>query len=185
MIFNKFPREVGAPRKLVNNMKEFLDYVNVHNGKKKAVYTTIYMFKDIHSDGYKPEYDTAEVDKIFFDFDYKDCDSYQAAKTLHDYCKTKDLKHSIVMSGRGYHCYIYTKIQSLQFKKDAIKGGQMYFINKLGVVCDKQVIGDVCRLTRVPNTYNIKAGRFCIPLTEKQFNLGDEMIRTNAERQNF
>lgn len=185
MKFNTFPREVGAPRKLVHNMKEYLDYVNIHNGKKKAVYTTLYSFISIHEDGYKPDYDSAIVDKLFFDFDDKECNAYENAKILHEYCKAENIKHSIVMSGRGYHVYIYTTIEMLRHKKDAIKAGQMYFIDKLGVVCDRQVIGDVCRLTRVPNTYNVKAGRFCIPLTEAQFNSGDDMIKSKAVKQNF
>ncbi len=185
MKFDTFPREVGAPRKIVHNMKEYLSYVNVNNGKKSAVYTTVYSFTGIHKDGYKPDYDTAIVDKLYFDFDDKECDAYGEAKKMHEYCKAENIKHSIVMSGRGYHVYVYTTSEFLEFKKDAIKGGQMYFINKLGVVCDKQVIGDVCRLTRVPNTYNIKGARFCIPLTEEQFNSGDESIKEHAAKQNF
>lgn len=185
MKFNTFPREVGAPRRIVHNMKAFLKYVNVHNGKKKAVYTTVYSFSKLHEDGYKPNYESAIVDKLFFDFDDKDCNAYEEAMKMHKYCKQENIKHSIAMSGRGYHVYVYTIIQALQYPKDAIKGGQMFFINKLEITCDKQVIGDVSRLTRIPNTYNIKADRFCIPLTELQFNTNDDFIKKQAKNQNF
>lgn len=185
MKFNTFPREVGAPRKLVHNMKEYLNYINLNNGKKSAVYTTVYSFRHIHENGYKPQYESVIVDKLYFDFDDKECNAYNEANKLHQYCKQENIKHSIVMSGRGYHVYIYTITSIFKYKKDTVKGGQMFFINKLDLLCDRQVIGDICRLTRVPNTYNIKGHRFCIPLTEKQFNNGDKIIKENAVKQNF
>lgn len=181
----KFPLEVGIPRKIIHNQKEFLNYINLYNGKK-SLYRTVYSFKEIDNTSREmPDYDSAIIDSIFFDFDDKECGAYDEAYKLHEYCKKENIKHSIVMSGRGYHIYIYTTIESLQYKKDAVKSGQMFFIDKLELICDRQVIGDICRLTRVPNTYNIKGGRFCIPLTEEQFDVGDEIIKANAVKQNF
>lgn len=73
----------------------------------------------------------------------------------------------------------------LIYKKETIKNAQMFFIDKLSLACDMQVVGDCARLARVPNTYHSIAGRFCIPLTEQQFDMGDDTIKKMAVRQNF
>ena len=37
----------------------------------------------------------------------------------------------------------------------------------------------------MPNTFNIKGQRYCIPLTQEQFEKGDEVIKKLASNQNF
>jgi len=185
MIFQTFPREVGIPRKIVTNQKEYYDFINYNNGKRNALYTTIYKFK-LLKNNYKGVYNTAVVDKLFFDFDDKECDAYMECKKLHMTCKAKNLKHCIFMSGRGYHLYIFTTDYDPKYKKEAIRGGQEFFINKLQLKADRQVVGDSARLARIPNTWHGIAKRFCIPLTEEQFSKGDDHIKTVlAKHQNL
>jgi len=179
-----FPIEVGPPRKVVKNMKEFLNYVNLYNGKKKAIFQSIYNFGKIGEEN-KPEYESAVIDKLFFDFDVKDGNPYENCNLLHQECFKENLKHSINFSGRGYHLYIYTPIYILKYKKEVVKGGQEYFINKLKLKIDKQIIGNIAQMARVPNTFHPKAGRFCIPLTQEQFEKGDEFIKQLSQQQNF
>jgi len=179
----KFPIEVGPPRKLVYNIQEYLNFVNKYNGMKKAVYHSIYKFNIIQDK--KPDYQSAEVDKIFFDFDDKSCNAYEECKKLHNECKKQNLKHKIIMSGRGYHLFIFSSITQFQNIKSAIYNAQHSFIDKLNLSCDPQVVGNPAQLARVPNTYNIKGKRFCIPLTEKQFESGDKIIKVAALNQNF
>ena len=184
----KFPIECGPPRKLIKNIKEYLNYVNLYNGKRKAVYKSVYSFEETKINDYRrevPDYSSAIVDCIFFDFDFKSCEAFIEVKKLHEYCMKENLKHTIIFSGRGYHLYIYCKIYNLQYKKETIRGAQQYFIDKLKLTVDRQVIGNVAQLARIPNTYHPKAGRFCIPLTKEQFEKGDEFIKTLAEKQNF
>jgi hypothetical protein len=187
MKFYTFPREMGLPRTIAYNLKEYLRFINLNNGKRGAVYTTIYHYNAIDESTRftKPIYETAVIDKMFFDIDNKDCNPYDEAKKLHNYCKKENLKHSIVMSGRGYHVYIYVKTEEITYKKTTLKSAQLDIINKIGLICDHQVIGDICRLTRVPNTYNMKGKRFCIPLNERQFLTGDDNIKKHAVKQNF
>lgn len=183
---NSFPREIGPPRKVVNNKPEYLKYINLYNGKKKAIYSSIYKFNNIQHTPYdRPIYESAVVDKIYFDFDDKSCNAYENCNKLHKECVNQNLKHCLIFSGRGYHLYIYTKIIEHRYKKEAIRGGQHYFINKLKLVVDRQVIGNVAQLARIPNTFHIKAGRFCIPLTRKDFEKGDEYIKKLANKQQF
>lgn len=185
MLFKGFPREMGPPRKVVHNKKEYLDYINLYNGKKK-IYTSIYYFPTyIYEPYYKPDYNSAVVDKIYFDFDDKSCNAYKECMKLHLECDKENLKHCIIMSGRGYHLYIFCKIYIILYKKEAIRGAQQYFIDKLKLTVDRQVLGNVAQLARIPNTFNLKGGRFCITLTRKQFELGDYFIKHLAKEQNF
>jgi len=182
-MFKTFPRECGPPRKVVNNIQEWIKYVNTYNGMKKAVYTSIYSFEQI--DVKKPIYETANVDKIYFDFDDKSCDAWKECNDLHNELTTQNLKHFIVMSGRGYHLYILTSSSRLSNIKSAIYNAQHNFIDKLKLNVDLQVIGNPAQLARVPNTYNSKGQRFCIPVTKEQFEKGDKFIKELASKQNF
>lgn len=179
----EFPIECGPPRKLIRNIKEYLNYINLYNGKKKAIYRSIYYFTKIED--YKPDYNSAVVDCIFFDFDDKSCNAWEECNKLHQECLKDNLKHKINMSGRGYHLYILTASTNLNHKKEAVRGGQMYFIDKLKLKVDTQVIGNIAQLARIPNTFHPKAGRFCIPLTQQQFENGDSFIKELAKNQNF
>jgi len=179
MIFNSFPRECGPPRKIVNNKEEWLSFVNSHNGRKSAVYTSIYKFNDIS------DYNSAVVNKLFFDFDDKSCDGYKECKVLHRELLRKDIKHFIVMSGRGYHLYILTRPLVPNNPKSCIYNSQHYYIDKLNIIVDTQVVGNPAQLARVPNTYNQRGKRYCIPLTQEQFNMGDSKIKHLAINQNF
>ena len=184
-IYNSFPREVGPPRKLVYNIKDWLSFINNSNGKKKAVYTSVYSFREIDETGKKPKYETANIDKLFFDFDDKSCDAWKECNTLHQECKKRDIKHTIVMSGRGYHLYIFTKLYNPQYVRSVIYNAQMSFVKELKLNVDRQVIGNPAQLARVPNTYNLRGRRFCIPLTEVDFNKGDIFCKEKALKQNL
>lgn len=186
MLFKGFPREVGPPRKIVNNKTEFLKYINLYNGKRKAIYTSIYQFENLCYAPYiKPMYESAVVDKIYFDFDDKSCNAYENCMELHKECEKDKLRHCIIFSGRGYHLYIFVKKKDLKYKKAAVRGAQEYFINKLKLIVDKQVVGNIAQLARIPNTFHIKAKRFCIPLTREQLEKGIDYIKALANNQNF
>lgn len=186
-MINSFPREVGPPRRIVNNKKEYLNYINSNNGVKKAVYRSVYSFEETTTKYGKdiPIYESAKVDCIFFDMDDKECNAWEECNKLHQECLKENTKHSIVMSGRGYHFYIYSGEYKPQFIKSTIYNAQMFYINKLKIKVDRQVIGNPAQLARVPNTYNIRARRFCIPLTIEQFEKGDEFCKNLALKQNF
>ncbi len=187
-MFKEFPREVGPPRKVVFNIQEWLTFVNKYNGMKKAVYTSIYTFQAIDQIGtkpMKPDYESATIDKLFFDFDDKSCSAYDECWDLHIHLVEENIKHIIIMSGRGYHLYILTLPFNSRNPRSCIYNAQHHFMDKLNLNVDSQVIGNPAQLARVPNTYNIKGLKFCIPLTQKQFEKGDEVIKQLASKQNF
>ncbi|MFW6025505.1 MAG: hypothetical protein ACOCRX_04115 [Candidatus Woesearchaeota archaeon] len=185
MIINEktFPREVGVPRKVIENKENFFKFVNNYNGYKKAIYSSVYSFNKILDN--KPEYDSAIIDSLFFDFDDKDCNAYEEAKKLHDFCLKHNIKHRLIMSGGGYHIYIYTKRYQSQNTRETIYNAQHYFIDYLNLKVDTHIVGNPAQLARVPNTYNLKREKFCIPVNKEQFDKGDNFIKELANKQNF
>lgn len=178
--------EVGLPRKLCKTTKEKINFINLYNGKK-SIYETVYTFTETKMNGKKeiPVYETAVIDKIVFDFDDKGCDAWKECNNLHQYLLKDNIKHKVNMSGRGYHLYIFCDIYRPQFAKSTLFNSQMNFVNILNLKCDSQLIGDLARLIRIPNTYNLKAKRFCIPLTKEDFEKGDSYCKQLALKQRF
>ena len=171
--------EIGLPRKIVTN-KEALDFINKYNGIR-AIYRTVYNFEKMNE--HKPDYNSAIIDKLFFDFDGENC--WNEANKLHQFLLNENIKHYIIMSGKGYHIFVLTTLYKPKNSKSCIYNSQHYFIDKLNLGCDNQVVGDNARLHRIPNTYNLKAMRFCIPITKDQFKAGHEVIKIVAKKQNF
>lgn len=174
--------EIGLPHRIIVDSEEkALDIIN-KNLLTHNIYFTVYRFKELKENG-KINYDSGVINKLFFDLDENDC--FEDAKRLHEYLSKKNIFHSIFMSGRGMHIIIYTTT-NVKNKKDAVFNSQNYFIKKLDLNVDKQVLGDLARLRRVPNTFNLKAKRFCVPITgEELMNLNSEEIYNLAKCQRF
>lgn len=170
--------EYGLPRRVLN-LDEAKKFVNSNNGVK-AIYKTLYKFEEM--DGKKPNYNSAIIDKLFFDFDEADC--WDEANRLHQYCISKNIQHRIVMSGRGYHLFIICNPYKPENSKGTIYNAQHYFIDMMNLNCDSSVVGDNARICRIPNTYNLKAKLFCVPLTKEDFSKGDKYCKALGKKQN-
>jgi len=184
-MFNSFPREVANPRrKVVFNNKEFMKFIQTYNGKTNC-YTSVYSFDLVTQDKQRkvvPVYETARINKLFFDLDSENC--YEDTKKLKEWCEENKYMYRIVFSGRGYHFYLFTKEAEIEHKKDCLLQAQNYIVEKLKIEVDKQTQGDLARITRIPNTYNLRRRRFCIPLTKEQFEKGHEFVKELAKKQN-
>tara|TARA_Y100000310_G_scaffold267782_1_gene279979 strand:- start:11600 stop:12610 length:1011 start_codon:yes stop_codon:yes gene_type:complete len=183
-LFNRFPREIAPPRRIVNSMDEFYNWVNKHNGMKRDLFTTVNSYTNHElRDGrvMVGEKDIA-IEKLFFDFD--GLHTYGEVVKLHKFCMDKDVKHCVVFSGGGFHFYIFVR-DNLIDKKSTVLTTQLLLSNKLNLHSDKQCLGDIRRITRIPNTYNFKRGKFCIPLSKEQLVSGIDSIRELANKQNF
>jgi len=178
-LFKKFPREFGLRRRVVYDIKEFLKLINLYNGKINC-YTSVYSFTDTMGE---VNYNSAIIDKLFFDFDkqYSDC-FYEEMLRLHSYCEDRNISHSVIFSGEGFHIYILTGNNNLTNKKNTVYNAQTDLIKKLNLHIDTHVVGDISRLTRIPNTFNLK-GRFCIPLKHKQIHFPYSDILKLAQKQ--
>jgi hypothetical protein len=174
--------EIGLPRKTFTSKEEALKFINLYNGKKKALFQSVYNFKEMENN--KPKYDTAIIDKLFFDFD-ANSDCWNECNKLHQHLKQENIQHFIIWSGRGYHLFINSIPLQSKNCKSVIYNSQIHFIKKLDLKCDMQVIGDHSRLRRIPNSWHPKAQLFCIYLSEEDFLKGLEYCKEKAKKQNF
>lgn len=167
MIFDTFPREVGFPeRMLIHNVNDYNQFVYDYN-TIKSLYTTVYAFDKIL--GRKPLYQTAIIDKVFFDFD--GLESHEGVKIFVKGLLQDNYKFIIHFSGGGFHIFVATKrvLYSIS-AKEFIKRIQKHLLQRYNIekYSDSHVIGDISRICRIPNTLNVRRGRYCIPLYPNQ-----------------
>lgn len=202
-MYKKYPREIGIPRRItVMSEKEFYEKINKYY-KYNNMFTSIYGFKNFHvieekGNGFfkhdytrkKINYESAVVDKIFFDFDPTDnltlFDVFLQTIKFHKHLLEKKTLHCIHFSGDGFHVFILVKNgDELVLKRDALTNVQDYFVEKLSLTSfDEQIQDNVSRLCRIVNTYNFRVKRWCIPLTEKYLheNMFDEILKLSEKQ---
>lgn len=106
----------------------------------------------------------------------------------------EDIKHTIILSGGGFHPYVFTKPLKIEDLEDnkieshlkfILKNAQHGIINIINKhlskedkitygyqkTCDidSHVIGDIGRIARIPNTWHPKRKRYAIPIIESDF----------------
>jgi len=169
-LFSNFPREVGNPnRVVVKSKEEFLEFVK-KNLPFFNLYSSVYHFEKLNdfNGRIRPDYNSAVVDKIFLDLDGEK--AYDYAIIIHEFLESKKIYHLITFSGGGFHIYIFTKPidnESGDKKRMYLAAFCNYLEAKLDVRVDPLTIGDLTQMARIPNTYNFKRKKWCIPLTEK------------------
>jgi hypothetical protein len=184
-MFNKFPREFANPkRRLVFSKEEFYSLINKFLPYTN-LYTSVYSFKQIDSEKNQPIYDSAEIDKIFVDVD--EPSEWEAIKHYHNLLTEQNILHTLVFSGKGFHIYVFCKLSDEDVqgwvKKEAIRNFITSTFKKLKY--DEVVVGDLARITRIPNTFNFRRKRWCIPLSSKFLELSYDEICKKAEKQNL
>lgn len=177
-LFNKFPREIAFPKRfIIHNSIDFYHHINNGNSIKN-VYSSLYECDE------QGKYQHSEIDKIFFDFDSDK--SYDDICLLHNKLSEENIKHLMVFSGGGFHLYIFTQNgKGLKNNKIALTNVHDYYCKMLNLDLDKHIRGDISRITRVPNTFNTKRRRYCIPISNDDIKEGFEFIREKAKKQSF
>ncbi len=142
----------------------------------------------VDSKNNKPIYDSAFVDKIFVDID--EPSEWEKVKLINKNLIENNILHTIVFSGKGFHIYIFVNevdggVAGWVKKEAIVRWVDENLVKKYDLKVDRVVIGDLARITRIPNTFNFKRGRFCVPLTSKQMNMSYEEICNFAKKQNF
>jgi len=175
VLLTGFPREVLRYRRQVNSVSEFNDVITANNGRDD-IYCNLY---DLI---YKSQPSLLKIDKLFFDFDEDTAQS--DAIHVHEWCQTRNIKHLLLMSGRGFHVYIFTIPKSYKCPKSVIRNAQMAVCRAFSpaLQIDKHVVGDLAQITRLPNSFNVRRGRYCIPLTSAQVNLPFDAIVDISQR---
>lgn len=176
--------EIGVPgRMLVKSEQEALELVN-KNLRLTNLYTTVYKYTALNpNDSRRPDYNTAIVDKMFFDFDQKQCDCVAEALKLVESLNKNDIKHETVFSGRGVHVLPHVKLIDYKYKKEALLSSQKFLVEKLSLFADTQALGRLAQLRRLPNTFNFRAGRFCVNITDEELAKGFDFLCELAKKQ--
>jgi len=179
MLYSSFPRQIAYPYRKTVDEDEFFKTINRLNGKVR-IFSSVYNFTA------KPVFDkiNLDLDKIFFDFDGDN--ALENTKFLAFHMKKMDLKHLIFFSGGGFHVYLFTTgYNCLKNKKACLTNVHKYFITEYKVDVDKAVVGDIARVATIPNTWNTKRQRYCIPITMNDLPMGYEHISKLAKKQRF
>lgn len=163
-------------RKIVKSKQEYLDWVNAYNGRMNC-YTTVYDF-EVFGENTKID-NSVILDRMFLDFDAHDEPLVNAYYDFVGVCTkylAENIKFRPYFSGQGFHIIVYGEVA------DDIRSIQRYY-SKLATdydTLDRTGI-QTNRLRRVPNTENMKVGRFCIPVNiESEPSLDDILSLTDG-----
>jgi hypothetical protein len=157
----KFPRQIGLKRQVCPSMPEFKSYVRKVNGRSD-IYTSLYTFDNLR------DYDSVIIDRAWWDFDMNDDYDMEQVKTdVQTLLSRLEGDVRLVATGRGFHIH--------QIFKREVRGRTWAF--HLDRYQKKMAEGLVSldgvgypeKLTRVPSTYNVKRGRWCVVVDEKAF----------------
>ena len=163
-------------RKIVKSKQEYLDWVNAYNGRMNC-YTTVYDF-EVFGENTKID-NSVILDRMFLDFDAHDEPLVNAYYDFVGVCTkylAENIKFRPYFSGQGFHIIVYGEVA------DDIRSIQRYY-SRLATdydTLDRTGI-QTNRLRRVPNTENMKVGRFCIPVNiESEPSLDDILSLTDG-----
>jgi hypothetical protein len=179
MLYKSFPRQIAYPYRKTVEEEEFYSFIDRLNGKVR-IFSSVYNFT---ANSVFDKFNL-DLDKIFFDFDGEK--AIENAKLFAKCLIEQNLKHLILFSGGGFHIYLFTiGYSELKNKKACLTNAHKYLIDKYKIDVDKAIIGDIARVATVPNTWNTKRKRYCIPVTIEDLNKGYEHISELAKEQNF
>lgn len=174
-MFLKMPREVGMKRKLIFTQDELLNFINTHNGYSN-VWVSLYSFGETtHKRGI---YDSALVDKIYFDIDGDE--AYEQLQQWNDHFK--DYRRLIFFSGGYFNTYLFPKY--FDADKNALYNYHREVFKDLGLKCkDTTFWGNLSKIVRVHGTYNVRRGRYCMSLAEYELGISMDDMRDTAKWQ--
>lgn len=155
-----------------------------------SCYITVYSFESWHG---RP--DNAIIDRIYLDFDHHTNPEYaviDAIKLIEGLHLKYDIETTQYFSGKkGIALYIdFEPVQiAPENKKDVVKEFQLTLMEifKLrfeedGGTVDCHPIGDINRVSRLPNTKHQLSGLYCIPVTLEDLKEGIDHIRDLARK---
>jgi hypothetical protein len=179
ILYPDFPRQISLPQRKTVDRGLFYSMVNKYNGIKR-IFASIYNYTG------NPAFDNLNlnINKVFFDFD--GVNALAEVRKLTACLQNNGFKHIVLFSGAGFHVYLFVDpCDPATNYKNYVMKTQQHFITQLGLNVDEKVIGDIARVATIPNTWNTRRNRFCIPLTNKDLVTDFETISTKAKRQVF
>lgn len=204
-LYDRFPRRYGKSKKIVYTKKDFLSFANRDNGYGD-VFISVYAYERLKQINgiYRVDSESAIIDKIFMDMDFKDWESedqlfLKITNLEKEYLRKDNILRVWSFSGGGFHLYVY--ISNRPDNKKSFCRNASSYISKL--VCDEEEtyendeFGKIRRLwdphcpiklsqmARVIGTYNPRRRLFCVSLTEEDIDKGLDLIKKKAQKQNI
>ena len=156
-LFERYPRY--ANDKILYSKEDLLEYIREKEGYSECL-VSLYSYERIVDN--RPDPDSAIVDKLLIILD-----TLSEVKSLHRVLIDRKIKHLISYTGDRYYLFILTKpIRYLD-----IGGSVALFAMKRlepNLTFPVSIIYDPMEMIIVPNTYNPKTRRYCIPLTYEE-----------------
>jgi len=161
-----FPREIGLKRAVVSKQHQYSHYLNKMRSKTSC-YTSLYSFNQMTDEG-KPDYRFAIIDRAWWDFDAGERGGIELVKRdVAELIRRLDGDVRVVATGRGFHVH--------QLFNDTVCGPEFrltlehYQRRKAKGLATLDGVGFPEKMTRIPNTYNPKRGRWCVVIDGRKF----------------
>jgi len=207
-LFATLPRECGKYKDYCQYPSDINYVIKKHNGYSDC-YIGLYQLprNEVKHRGLHEvrSYKCAVIDKLFFDLDRDN--AWDIIKIMHIRLIEEDIKHTIILSGGGFHLYVFTKlftiddIKEQNYKTESslkriLRNAQEYLLNLINkplqlkitvgdahhADLDRQTFGDLSKQPRVPNCWHPKRKRYSIPIIESDFELDFEKLCLIAQQ---
>ncbi len=164
MLLN-FPREIGLRRHTVFDRNSYDKYIKTFNGKT-SLYTSLYSYERVN--GRKLDVESVVMDRGWWDFDTTEEYSMEDVKADVGVLLTRlkgDIR--IVATGRGFHVHelFSTPVKGLEISKHL----ERYQRSMAKGLKTLDGVGHPKKLTRIPDTWNPKRGRWCVNVHPDEF----------------
>lgn len=193
---NRYPREfayfepsldhVIRSKTDIHNNLAMIGIVDAHRNWTSC-YITVYAFESWHG---RPQ--NAIIDRVYLDLDHETepQNAIDDAIKLIEGLQKFGIKASIYFSGmKGIAIYIDFEPVHIapENKKDTVAAFQHTLmrrfdlhLDKDGGTVDSHIIGDINRVSRLPNTKHQSSGLYCVPVTRDELKEGIDYIRDLA-----
>tara|TARA_X000001382_G_scaffold125656_1_gene111351 strand:- start:673 stop:1668 length:996 start_codon:yes stop_codon:yes gene_type:complete len=157
----EFPRQIGLKRSICRSRSDFANYIKRLNGKT-SIYTSLYSFDTFG------EYDSAVMDRAWWDFDMND--DFTMDDVKHDVAALIQRLEGdvrLVATGRGFHIH--------QCFKRPVRGREWaihldrYERAMADGLSSLDGVGYPEKMTRVSGTYNPKRRKWAVTIPAQDF----------------
>jgi hypothetical protein len=161
-----FPREIGLKRTVVGSKLLYKKYVNKMR-TLTSCYTSLYSFDKMNEEG-RPDYRSARIDRAWWDFDAGELGGIEQVKRdVAELINRLEGDVRVVATGRGFHIHqLFDKPVIGQEYRLPLEHYQKRMAKGL-VTLDG--VGLPEKMTRIPNTYNPKRGRWAVIINGRDF----------------
>jgi len=181
---DRYPREFAHPVRIkspIQNDTHLTNTVERWQDKGQSCYISVYAFEDWRN---RPQ--NAVIDRVYLDLD-SETDPQIAiddAVKLIEGLERYNIETTQYFSGKkGVAIYIdFEPVQiAPENKKETVAAFQHVLKRRFSLsTLDKAIIGDINRVSRLPNTSHQSSGLYCIPITIDELKEGIDHIRDLA-----